>query len=797
MTKTLQLVALGLMTLVAGHSVAPADDVVLDATCTVNILNRTVQVDAEGGWSMPNVPSTMGKVRARVTCIREGQTISGQTDFFTVNRNGVTETGPFLFGDPDPPPRRLDVIPAGRIDLNALGATTRLSVTATYPDDSTRDVSAGDSGTNYMSSNPAIVGVDDDGLLTAVASGNVLLTIRQDGVIAVIPVRVNLSGGIDSDGDGLDDEYEIANGLNPNDPVDALEDHDGDGLSALAEFANSTDIHNPDTDGDLLNDGDEVSADNGYVTNPLVIDSDGDRLPDNLEILAGTDPTDADSANYGFDLTQLSIEPNPLVIVYNTLYGEASRPVRVIGSYGTGQEIDLTDEVNYASSDLAIASFGAAPGEIFATPLEEGEVVDSGDYTAVVTASFRDAATEAVIASTDVVVTTRLQAPERVGFINFTDGYANNVDVAGDLAFVAAGSAGLKVVDIADRSDPVLVAELDTPGNANDIKMAGDNVLIADGNRGLRVIDVSDLSNLREIGAYDPPGGSAWDLVVHDTRIFLANGGGGLEIIDIARPEAPFKIAQINTANTAKGVAVSADGSLAVVAIGAGGIQTFDVSDPSNPRSLNTLDTGEGGDVTLQGDYAYVAGRNGGFTVVDVSDPSNPVQGVTIHPDFGGRVADIAVQERLAFNADYFWENGVPIIGIEDPDNAQQRNAVLFRFDGVGYRDDNGTGIAIDASHVYLTAAYRDISENGSSGTTRAISPATTASANEPHSAPGRPRRRPLPATTSRSPASSSPPASTAPRSSPSASTASPPTASPTASPSTSRNCTSGQRPST
>ena len=29
----------------------------LDQQCVVSILNRTVQVAADGGWSMPNVPS--------------------------------------------------------------------------------------------------------------------------------------------------------------------------------------------------------------------------------------------------------------------------------------------------------------------------------------------------------------------------------------------------------------------------------------------------------------------------------------------------------------------------------------------------------------------------------------------------------------------------------------------------------------------------------------------------------------------------------------------------------------------
>jgi hypothetical protein len=45
----------------------------------------------------------------------------------------------------------------------------------------------------------------------------------------------------DSDGDGIRDDWEIKNGLNPNDASDAAKDTDNDGYTNIEEFLNGTD----------------------------------------------------------------------------------------------------------------------------------------------------------------------------------------------------------------------------------------------------------------------------------------------------------------------------------------------------------------------------------------------------------------------------------------------------------------------------------------------------------------------------------------------------------------------------
>lgn len=76
-------------------------------------------------------------------------------------------------------------------------------------------------------------------------------------------------------------------------------DRDKDGLTKREEQALGTDPNNPDTDGDGLNDGEEV---NKYNTNPLNIDSDGDVLNDYNEIMSfNTNPNNPDTDGDGLN----------------------------------------------------------------------------------------------------------------------------------------------------------------------------------------------------------------------------------------------------------------------------------------------------------------------------------------------------------------------------------------------------------------------------------------------------------------------------------------------------------------
>ena len=134
----------------------------------------------------------------------------------------------------------------------------------TVPAGTTNAIAALTIATNATQAVIAITASPDNTFAEAVSLPSITLDVR--------------SASEDSDGDGMPNGYEIANGLDPffN---DASLDPDHDGLTNLQEFQLGTNPHDPDTDHDGLTDGQEVAL----GTNPLNPDTDGDGIPDGLD----------------------------------------------------------------------------------------------------------------------------------------------------------------------------------------------------------------------------------------------------------------------------------------------------------------------------------------------------------------------------------------------------------------------------------------------------------------------------------------------------------------------------------
>ncbi len=377
--------------------------------------------------------------------------------------------------------------------------------------------------------------------------------------------------------------------------------------------------------------------------------------------------------------------------------GEVARQLAVSGELIDGFTIDLTSTAfgtGYASSNLFVCSFGVPDGRLFAG--QDGTcrvTVDNSGFSA------------------EVAVTVR-RFPLPVASLAMP-GYANNVDVAGDTAYVAAGAAGLVVVDIANRAAPRIVASLDTSGQANDVEVRGGLAFVADHGAGLLVIDVSDPASPALLGSVDTPG-LALDVdadgdPAQDDLVYLADGDGGLLVIDVSAPAAPVIAGGLAVALSSVRDIAGKPGTplLALAARDAAGVSSVvlvDVSDPASPAQLGSfaLPGAQVEAVAFAGDAVLAGSRDGlGLATLDAGDPAAPQLLATMVPSESGLLNDVEVLGDLAFGADRIFVNAVPVIDVGDP--ADPFAVGFADFSGTG--DDNGTGIAADDRFLYLTAS--------------------------------------------------------------------------------------------
>ena len=185
------------------------------------------------------------------------------------------------------------VVSSANASLASLGATA--TVNASY-----YELTIGD-GTLINPNTAALFIVGDsttggsssiavDNLIAWSASGNKFRIFTQDlpelnGTFEAIPVRfVAIPFVIDSDRDGIPDDYELAHNLDPHNAADAALDPDNDGLTTLAEYQGGTDpfvdnvaptISGTFTPASLLTGADGTASLPSYVAQAVTNDSNG------------------------------------------------------------------------------------------------------------------------------------------------------------------------------------------------------------------------------------------------------------------------------------------------------------------------------------------------------------------------------------------------------------------------------------------------------------------------------------------------------------------------------------------
>jgi len=272
--------------------------------------------------------------------------------------------------------------------------------------------------------------------------------------------------------------------------------------------------------------------------------------------------------------------------------------------------------------------------------------------------------------------------------------------VNGDYGFVAAGEAGLLIMDISNPEDPENVSICITDGYVKEVCISGNYAYIAD-REGLFIVDLSDIENPEIVGFLEL--GARWDVSVSGDYAYLT-GSTSVKVIDISNPENPCEVCYFRTSDDRRGcvtivddyayvglsdnsyrvppgltvidisnpcrlaevrryftsndifshaMGISVNSNIACVAMGYAGVIFYDISDLENDEEIGFYRLGGynyANDVNLIGRLAYTAYDEAGISLIDISNPRIPEEvGYFNTP---GKASGIAVDNDLIYLAD-------------------------------------------------------------------------------------------------------------------------------------------------
>ncbi len=126
---------------------------------------------------------------------------------------------------------------------------------------------------------------------------------------------------------------------------------------------------------------------------------------------------------------------------------------------------------------------------------------------------------------------------------------ARSIAVAGNTAYAGLGNSGIAALDISTPSSPSLLMSADTPGNTLDLKIAGDVLVCCDGayvgsdTTSVRFFGIPSPTTLSPLGSWIAPTNSdARGSFVVGNRLALADGEGGIRVIDFSTPSSPVQV---------------------------------------------------------------------------------------------------------------------------------------------------------------------------------------------------------------------------------------------------------------
>ncbi len=221
---------------------------------------------------------------------------------------------------------------------------------------------------------------------------------------------------------------------------------------------------------------------------------------------------------------------------------------------------------------------------------------------------------------------------------------ANDVATSAGFAYIAGGSSGFRILNLANPESPVAVKTIPM-NNPISISVFGNTAYVGDFPTGLNLVEIANPASAAVVKAISTTSYVS-RVAVSGDYAYAAQFYNSLLIIDIS---------DLATAHVEKTIdlpfitGVAASGNRAYVSDLFAGLRIVDVSVPASAAVIKTVATTcHPSDVAVSGGYAYLAGDSG-LDIIDISnEPSASVVTTVTTPDYARRIVLLGSQALLA-----------------------------------------------------------------------------------------------------------------------------------------------------
>lgn len=240
-------------------------------------------------------------------------------------------------------------------------------------------------------------------------------------------------------------------------------------------------------------------------------------------------------------------------------------------------------------------------------------------------------------------------------------------------AFVGTADT-LNIFDIADFSNPVLVAKYTTTDQITDIVVEGYTCYVSLGGNGIEVIDLDNIISPQFLGSYDTPS-NAVKMTLYADKLIVADGYGGIQILDVSNPSSPQLMESIKPHNnsTINAKPLIVDNKLIIVDMEWNELFTYSIADFNNIQLLsslrinveiNDLTYHNGSFIGTMSFYGMTILKSSAILYIDENEADNKLQSnLKIYPNpfKSSTVINFNLREKSFVNIEVYSQTGMKV----------------------------------------------------------------------------------------------------------------------------------------